>query len=296
MNTTSSSIPSGRALVLGGGGSTGHAWVVGVVAGLLDGGLDVTTADRVVGTSSGSTVAAQITNGDPRRLHAASLVAPPGSPRRGSRRQVAEHLERARRRVAEAASADDLRRRTAATALARAADLGDEASARWRETVAARLSGATWPRHDLRITAVDAETAEPVVFDRDSGVDLVDAVAASCAGGFAYALGGRHYIDGGHRTNAENADVAAGCARVLVLSPLGGRSWTPVDWGLHLSTQLEELRSAGSAVELVVPPPEAEHLFGADAMDPGLRPVAARTGHEQGSALAGRLTTFWGAR
>ena len=31
-----------RALVLGGGGSTGNAWLIGVVAGLLDAGLDVT--------------------------------------------------------------------------------------------------------------------------------------------------------------------------------------------------------------------------------------------------------------
>ena len=33
-----------RALVLGGGGSTGNAWLIGVIAGLFDAGLDVTTA------------------------------------------------------------------------------------------------------------------------------------------------------------------------------------------------------------------------------------------------------------
>ena len=32
-----------RALVLGGGGSTGNAWLIGVVAGLYEAGLDVTT-------------------------------------------------------------------------------------------------------------------------------------------------------------------------------------------------------------------------------------------------------------
>ena len=30
-------------LVLGGGGSTGNAWLIGVIAGLFDAGLDVTT-------------------------------------------------------------------------------------------------------------------------------------------------------------------------------------------------------------------------------------------------------------
>lgn len=52
-----------RALVLGGGGVAGIAWETGVLTGLADGGVDVTGADLVVGTSAGSTVAAQITSG-----------------------------------------------------------------------------------------------------------------------------------------------------------------------------------------------------------------------------------------
>jgi len=74
----------------------------------------------------------------------------------------------------------------------------------------------------LLITAVDAETGEPVAFDRHTGVDLVDAVAASCASGLPYRIGEGRYIDGGYRSNADNVDLAAGSARVLVLSPFGG--------------------------------------------------------------------------
>jgi NTE family protein len=47
-------------LVLGGGGSAGNAWLIGVIAGLFDAGLDVTEADLIIGTSAGSTAAAQI--------------------------------------------------------------------------------------------------------------------------------------------------------------------------------------------------------------------------------------------
>jgi hypothetical protein len=47
------------------------------------------------------------------------------------------------------------------------------------------------------ITAVDARTGEPVVFDRHSGVDLLDAVAASCASGLPYRIGDSAFIDGG---------------------------------------------------------------------------------------------------
>jgi len=145
----------------------------------------------------------------------------------------------------------------------------------------------------MLITAVDAHTGEPVVFDRHSGVDLVDAVAASCASGSAYSIGRSRYIDGGYRSNAENADLAAGCARVLVLSPLGGRSLQPLEWGMHLATQVDELRARGSKVVTIFPDSTSEHLFGANAMDLSMRPAAARAGRDQGSAVADQLAEFW---
>ena len=50
MNTTPSLAPhpSGRALVIGGGGSAGNAWVIGLITGLFDAGVDVTTTDLTV--------------------------------------------------------------------------------------------------------------------------------------------------------------------------------------------------------------------------------------------------------
>jgi NTE family protein len=133
-----------------------------------------------------------------------------------------------------------------------------------------------------------------VTFDRHSGVDLVDAVAASCAGGgLPYRIGDHRYIDGGYRANAENADLAAGYGRVLVLSPLGGRTLHPLEWGTQLAAQVDELRARGSRVETILPGSSSEHLFGANAMDPSLRPAAARAGDEQGRALAEQLTELW---
>ena len=123
-------------------------------------------------------------------------------------------------------------------------------------------------------------------------MDLVDAVAASTSGASAFRIGDRRYLDGGYRRN-ENADLAAGSARVVVLSPLGGRSLHPPEWGMQLAAQVEELRAGGSRVEVVVPDGAAEHLFGANAMDASLRPAAARAGHDQGRALAGRLAGLW---
>ena len=290
-----------RALVLGGGGSTGNAWLIGVIAGLFDAGLDVTTADLTIGTSAGSTAAAQIAGATPTELLAAILAAAPqqrtgpvGSDRgRVPIRPVADHMERISKIIASAEDAADMRRRMGAAALDMDAASDGSWQTQWRATVAARLPSQRWPQRTVLITAVDAHTGEPVVFDRHSGVDLADAVAASCASGLPYRIGDSRYIDGGYRSNAENADLAAGYARVLVLSPFGGRSRTPVDWGMHLATQVDELRARGSRVETIFPDSNSEHMFGANAMDLSLRPPAARAGYDQGRALAEQLTEFW---
>ena len=72
-----------------------------------------------------------------------------------------------------------MRRRMGAAALEMDAASDGSGQTRWRATVAARLPSQHWPQRTVLITAVDAHTGEPVVFDRHSGVDLVDAVAAS---------------------------------------------------------------------------------------------------------------------
>lgn len=304
-------VPAGeRALILGGGGSTGNAWLIGVVAGLFDAGLDVTAADLTVGTSAGSTAAAQLVGATPPELFdavlAAAAVMPavipgadsaPSAPAkhvggRNGARAVSDHMERTGKILEDSTDMADMRRRMGAAALDMAEAM-EGSSVRWRQTVAARLPQQEWPERLVLLTAVDARTGEPVVFDRHSRVALVDAVAASCASGFAYGIGSNHYIDGGYRSNADNADLAAGYSRVLVLSPFGGRTRTPLEWGMHLTAQVVELRRSGSRVETVFPVKEAEHLFGVNAMDLSLRPAAAQAGFDQGKALAGPLSAFW---
>lgn len=130
------------------------------------------------------------------------------------------------------------------------------------------------------------------MFDRHSGVDLVDAVAASTASGFAYSIGDNRFIDGGYRRN-ENADLAAGYGRVLVLSPFGGRSRHPPEWGMQLAAQVDELRARGSNVETIFPDGNSLNAFGVNMMDLSTRPPAARAGYNQGRALAEQLTDFW---
>jgi NTE family protein len=290
-----------RALVLGGGGSAGNAWEIGVIAGLFDAGLDVTEADLIIGTSAGSTAAAQISSATkPTELLANILAAAPrtgpvGSDRgRVPNRPAADHMEKTSEIIGAAEDAADMRRRMGAAALEMDAASGGSGQTQRRATVAARLPSQHWPQRPMLIVAVDAHTGEPVVFDRHSGVDLVDAVTASCAGPGVppHSIGDSRYIDGGYRSN-ENADLAAGYGRVLVLSPLGGRSRAPLDWGIHLAAQADELRARHSRVETIFPDSNSRNAFGVNLMDPSTRPPAARAGYNQGRALAEQLSEFW---
>jgi NTE family protein len=307
-SSSPSSGPAGnsrkRALVLAGAGAAGNAWELGLIAGLAGAGVDVTEADLIIGTSAGSTVAAQITSGTrPAELYAALLAEAPrppagaAGPGRGSAPDFSgpTYLEWSNGIIGAAANASDMRRRMGAAALE--ADASDGSSqTRWHDIVAARLPSQHWPRQPVLIAAVDARTGEPVVFDRHSGINLVDAVAASTSNGFGpfppYRIGDNRYINGGYR-RSENADLAAGYGRVLVLSPFGGRSRMPLEWGMDLATQVDELRSGGSQVETVFPDGGAGEVFDANALDPSTRRQAARGGHDQGRALAEPLAEFW---
>ena len=84
----------------------------------------------------------------------------------------------------------------------------------------------------------------------------------AAASGPPYSIGDSRYIDGGYRRSNENADLAAGYGRVLVLSPLGGRTRAPLEWGMHLAAQVDELRARGSRVETIFPDSNSRNAFG----------------------------------
>src|SRR6202049_4833102 len=174
------------ALVLGGGGAAGNAWEIGVIAGLAEAGLDMTeAADLVVGTSAGATAAAHVRSGIPPAELLASVLSPPIQPVGQNRERppslpMATVFERMRAIGAAATSAADLRRAMGAFGLESDAVLEPGAGQR-RAMVAARLPSPEWPDRPMSVVAGDAPPGELAAFDRDSGVDLVDAVTASTA-------------------------------------------------------------------------------------------------------------------
>lgn len=272
-----------KALVLGGGGVAGIAWTTGVLAGLADQGVDVTDADLILGTSAGSTVAVQLSSG----LSLPELFQRQADPALANREltpvglnmpKLWEELNATRE-----GTDDPAQQRRRVGALALRAETVTEAER--REVIAGRLPTHTWPDRDLRIIAVDTGTGEPVVFDRGSGVDLVDAVAASCAVPGVWppvTIGDTRYTDGGVRTIA-NADLAAGYQRVLVLAPMPA---PPLD------EEIEGLRAAAEA-ELITPDEGSLAAIGTNGLDPATRTPAAQAGLVQGRKAAAAIAELW---
>jgi NTE family protein len=296
------------ALVLGGGGAAGNAWEIGIIAGLAEAGFDLTeAADLVIGTSSGATASAQVRSGIPAAELLASVLSPPVRPAGQNRERPAALpmttvFERMRAISAAATSAADLQRAMGAFGLECDSILGPTAE-QHRAVVAARLPRHEWPARPMIVVAIDAQTGELATFDRDSGVDVVDAVTAGTAlpgSSPTVNINGTHYINGGVRS-ADNADLAAGYANVVVLSPLGGRSGPlpegqfeglrrSPEWGTDLGSQVETLRKQGSHVEVIAPDADSRAAMGTNQMDPATRIPAARAGFAQGKHEATRVT------
>ncbi|HMM96271.1 patatin-like phospholipase family protein [Phycicoccus sp.] len=272
-----------RALVLAGGGATGIAWEAGIILGLRDEGVDVRTADTMVGTSAGSIVAAHLRLGTDEG-NAFTRIRE-GAPLSSYGRLGASDAGR----YVRSQLAND--RRGGRAVVSRAAlEAMTPSEEEWLETVGLGLVGKDWPAGRLLVTAVDAETGTSVVFDGSGGVPLDRAVAASCAvpGVFpAVEVAGRRYVDGGLRTIA-NADLARGHRRVLVLSPY------PV--GPHLRDlprmQLRALRPE-SRTALVVPDAKDLWAMGANPLDMTRGAATFEAARTHGRRIAPRISEVW---
>jgi NTE family protein len=270
-----------RALVLGGGGVAGVAWMTGLLFGLAEAGQDVTAdAELVVGTSAGSTVGAQLASG----LPLADLYARQVDPALQSRELSPEvdwekFAEEMGGFMSGAATPEEMLRGAGRFALS--ASTISEADR--REVVAGRLPSYSWPSSwALQVTAVDCESGELAVFGASSGVALVDAVTASCAVPGIWpptTIGGRRYMDGGTRS-MDNADLAAGSARIVVVSPLGLNEDVPSP--MPLRDVVARLRADGSVVTVISPDEASTATFGTNPLDPATRAPAAAAGYAQG--------------
>ncbi|HEX4219324.1 MAG TPA: patatin-like phospholipase family protein [Acidimicrobiales bacterium] len=277
-----------RALVLGGGGIAGIAWETGILAGLAAGGADVTGADLVVGTSAGSTVAAQVTSDVPLADLFERLVAPAGASGELTAPSPVSSLEQLWMEMV-ANTSDPIELRRAIGAMALATDTVPEEE-RLR-VIAGRLPRHAWPDRPVRIVAVDALTGDERIFDEGGDTSLVEAVAASSSVPGIWppvTIDGRRYIDGGIRS-VLNADLAVGHDVVLILAPID----EPLPVGPDVAAGMEDL-GARARIRFVRPDDASTAAFGPDLLDPASRAPSARAGRNQGQALAESVRSFWG--
>lgn len=276
---------------MAGGGLAGIAWETGLVCGIADEAPEVAAAllasDVLLGTSAGSTVAAQLGSG----VGLDELFA----------RQIAEtsaeidsgvDIDEIAELFIAAMSAPDAShelklQRIGAVALA----TDTVAEPVRRAVIEQRLPSHVWPERVLRVTSIDIASGELVVFDRNSGVGLVDAVAASCAVPGAWppvTIGARRFMDGGVGSTV-NTVAAADCASIVVLVPQGRDSPSPFGNGV-----VAELAEFPGATLEVFADDAALSAFGRNPLDPACRIPSARAGRAQGRREASRVAAFLG--
>jgi NTE family protein len=274
----------GRALVLGGGGVTGVAWEIGLLYGLAERGIDLTKADLFVGTSAGSVVAAQITRGETlQQLYDHELA-----DTTGDRNAVIGTPVLLRFLFAQAYPGNRQKGRAWLGRAALAKKTVPESER--RNAIRARVPDDKWPETALRIPAVAAETGEVVVFDKDSGVSLIDAVAASCAVPIVWppmTVNGTRYIDGGVRSIA-NVDLAADQGRVVVIAPITAAL-------RHAEKPAVQAAALGPGVRTAVisPTDAALTAIGRNPLDPDRRAGSAEAGRAQAARVADRVRAAW---
>jgi NTE family protein len=289
-----------RALVLGGGGPVGIAWESGLIAGLAEKGVDLSSADYIVGTSAGSVVGAQLALG----ASAESLVAPmmssgPGTAPTpsGPAPDLATLINKMQELVSGRRPPEQARAEIGAWALTAPTMMSEDV---WVANFARMIPQEKWPNRKYECTAIDTADGSLQVWSKDSGVELERAVASSCAvpGIFPpVTIRGRRYMDGGMRSPT-NADLAKGHDTVVVVAVTAGPRNNDMArrFGEILDNEVKILRDGGAKVELIIPDEKSLEAFGLNLMDSSRRVDAAKAGVRQGQADAEKLRSAWNQR
>jgi NTE family protein len=279
----------GVTVVFGGGGVWGIGWLSGLVAGLARAGVDLSRADRFIGTSAGSVLAAQLAVGwSPAALYERQV-----DPAKQTPELVPDPSKlSAIMALATQPGLSRAERLHAMCDLARSVETVSPKAR--RDTMVARLGrgdNVAWPAK-LVLTAVDRDSEELVKLDAASGLGVIDGMAASCAIPGLWppvAANGRFYLDGGIWQTPDNAHLAEGARAALVISPMAGVPGL----GEGLVGEVADLEAKGVKVAVITADQAALATMGPDPLDPTTRGPAAEAGLRQGGEAAAGVAVLF---
>ncbi|HUQ64276.1 MAG TPA: patatin-like phospholipase family protein [Acidimicrobiales bacterium] len=284
-------------LCLGGGGLFFVAWQLSYLHEMAERGIDLSVADRVVGTSAGALVASAVTADRLSLLYRELTV-----------------LAKAPKVIGALAPSDDLHpSQVRALELFRAAGdahpetvraIGHAALAArtpptpvMARTIGLVLAMRKWPSSSLDLTCTDAYSGERCVITEAANIGIGRAVAASSAvpGLFApQPIGDRRCMDGAVSGSGTHLDLLAGSGRVVVLALTDG---TGIVEGIMTTgpgeTEKEHaaLEATGTSVFRRVP----RDVDPFTLMDPKAVPLAIEMGQRQADEDADELRSFLGS-
>lgn len=207
------------ALALSGGGHYGIAFHIGYLKGLFDKGIDLRTVDYIIGTSAGSQVSTTISSmidwdtiWQEQIIEKVNETTPISDKEMGELFQAFDQL--AKESKSTKAWVDGMGE------ISKNTQPNVSLDAR-RDMIRNRLGSVPLEWNDkLNIVATELETSERKVFNAQSGVALIDALAASSALQGVWQpipINGYHYYDGGSYS-MENPDVVDDAVKVIVLT------------------------------------------------------------------------------
>jgi len=292
-----------RGLVLGGGGTPLIAWYAGYANALKKGGVDLSTANVIVGTSAGSIFGAMLSSGHLWRL-VSEIDLFADFPKLLAEMMPAVQFNPSQLR----AQRTELSVRDGSLAsiqkigkAAMAASNPDGVANHYKVTKKL-LTATAWPSDGMFTTTIDCYTGQRVVVSKASNVPINVACAASSSApgqvGPTF-VKDRLCMDGGMYQTSTHSDVIAGVKRAIVIS-LGDGTMDDQKRGLRLSAlpntlnqEVKDLEAGGTKAKLIVVglPPGLSRVE--NLLDPKWIAPYLKFGNDRGIADIAMMKEFW---
>lgn len=266
-----------KALVLGGGGITGIAWESGVLAGLIDSGILVNHADKILGSSAGSYVGSILANGQNMKTYYEQLA---NNRDNADNAQLDPSLfELWREAFVEGKTDEQVIGKYLGDIINKSPST---VSLKERErSVRKRIGNVDWTPQ-LEITAINAKTGTLEYFNETSGISLMEAVMASGAvpGIWPHVdMLGASWIDGG-MISSTNARLMANYKDIIILAPLDQKQ------GLVPSVYEDvETLKTNSNVTLITPDQDSRNIIGTNIYSSQHIKEIGDAGYQQGKII-----------